>query len=146
LVKEALRFALNKIVVVIDARVSDCAVVVVTCRVQTAQKRTPRAQSCAYSLDKSKSLNPREVVKGQTGDDDANFTCSNWEWSAKVPDVKLGERGRIACAPYCARRQIDRDYAKTCVDKDCCVFTNAATKLEDWGSAGTVVQQPKPVL
>jgi hypothetical protein len=38
------------------------------------------------------------------------------------------------------RRQIDRDYAKPRFDKDCCVFTNAATKLEDWGSAGTVAQ------
>ncbi len=131
MVKETLRFALNKIVVVFDVRVSNCAVVVVTCGVQTAQQRTSWAQSCAYSLDKSESFNPREVVQGQTGDDDADFACSNWEWSAKVADVKLCLRGRIACAFYCARRQIDRDNAKPRFDKDCCVFTNAATKLED---------------
>jgi hypothetical protein len=59
--------------------------------------------------------------------------------------VKLGLRDRSACAFYCVRRQIDRDYAKPRFDKDCCVFTNAATKLEDWGSAGTVAQQLKPV-
>ena len=146
LVKEALRFALNKIEVVFDARVSDCAVVVVFCRVQAAQQRTRRAQSCAYALDKSKSFNPREVVQGQTGDDDADFAGGNWEWSANVPDVKLGLRGRMACAFYCARRQVDRDYAKTRFDQDCCVFTDAAAKLEDQGSDGAVVQQRKPVL
>jgi hypothetical protein len=85
-------------------------------------------------------------VQGQTGDDDADFGGSHRKWSAKVPDVKLGLRDRIACAFYCARRQIDRDYAKPRFDKNCCVFTNAATKLEDWGSAGTVAQQLNPVL
>ena len=95
LVEEALRFALNKIVVVFDARVSNCAVVVVVCRVQAAQQRTPWAQGCAYTRDKSKSLNPREVVQGQTGDDDADFGYSNWEWSAKVPDVKLLDRKSV---------------------------------------------------
>ena len=80
-------------------------------------------------------------MQGQTGDDDADFACSNRKWSAKVPDVKLGLRDSGACAFYCDRRQIDPDYAKTRFDKDCCLFTNAATKFEDWGSPGMVAKQ-----
>jgi hypothetical protein len=145
LVEEALRFAMNQIEVVFDARVSDCAVVVVMCRIQAAQQRTPWAQGCAYTLDKSKSLNPCEVMQGQTGDDGADFSSSYREWSAKVPDVKLGLGDRSARAFYRAWRQIDRDDAKPRLDKDCCVLTNAATKLEDWGSVGAVAQQLKPI-